>query len=66
MDEFNRYLEHLRTIDNAIVVNMFGDTDFSDSDFTDPTHLNIGGAAKFTEKVMCAVGHVIQNKVEVK
>lgn len=66
MDEFSRYLEHLRTIDNVIVVNMFGDTDFSDSDFTDPTHLNIRGAAKFTEKVMRAVGHVIHGKVEVK
>lgn len=60
MDEFNRYLDHLRTIDNVTVVNMFGDADFSDSDFTDPTHLNIGGATKFTEKVMRAVGHIIK------
>lgn len=50
--EFNRYLEHLRSIDNVVVVNMFGDTDFSDDDFADPTHLNIIGAAKFTEKFM--------------
>ena len=60
MDEFKRFLEHLRTIDNVTVVNLFGDTDFSDSDFTDPTHLNIGGAAKFTDKVMHAVGYIIR------
>ena len=62
MAEFNRYLDHLRTIENVTVVSMFGDTDFSDADFTDPTHLNIGGAAKFTEKVMNAAGHIIQER----
>ena len=62
MDEFNRYLGHLRTIDNVTVVNLFGDADFSDSDFTDPTHLNIGGATKFTGKVMRAVGHIIKGR----
>ena len=62
MDEFKRFLEHLRTINNVTVVNLFGDADFSDSDFTDPTHLNIRGAAKFTEKVMRAAGHIIKGR----
>ena len=52
--EFDKYLDHLRTIDNVFVVNMFGSPCFTDADFTDPTHLNIVGARKFTQMFMDA------------
>jgi len=58
--EFSEYLGHLATIDNVVVVNLFGSWQFTDEDFTDPTHLNINGAHKFTKMFMDVVGRVIE------
>ena len=34
---------------NVTVLNFFGSSDFSDADFTDPTHFNLEGARRFSE-----------------
>lgn len=55
MNEFKKYLRHLDSIENVTVVSMFGDPGFTDADFVDPTHLNIYGARKFTDRFMQCV-----------
>ena len=58
--EFNEYLGHLAAIDNVVVVNLFGSSRFADEDFTDPTHLNISGAHKFTQMFRDVARQVIE------
>ena len=58
--ELDAYLTHLSTIGNVVVINLYGNLQFTDEDFTDPTHLNINGAHKFTQMFMDVARHVIE------
>ena len=52
LNDLNQYLEHILSVcPNAVVINLFEDSSFSDDDFADPTHLNIHGANKLSQKV---------------
>lgn len=46
--QLNSFLSRCSNLANVSVVNYFGSSDFSDADFTDPTHLNIHGARKLS------------------
>lgn len=41
-------LARVRGLQNAVVLDYYGSADFSDNDFTDPTHFNVSGARRFS------------------
>ena len=43
------FLSELENLENVTVLNYFWSKDFSDADFTDPTHFNFSGARKFSQ-----------------
>ena len=45
------FLSRLDDVPNVRILNYFGSQKFSNSDFTDPTHFNLGGARKFSELI---------------
>jgi len=58
--ELEKYLNHLKTLDNVIVINFFRSPHFTDQDFADPTHLNIEGARKFTRMFVDSASQVMK------
>lgn len=46
--QLNTFLSRCSNLANVSVINHFGSSDFTDADFTDPTHLNIRGARKLS------------------
>ena len=46
--ELSALLARVRGLQNAVVLDYYGSADFSDNDFTDPTHFNISGARRFS------------------
>lgn len=47
-DLLANFLQQLSKIPNVQIINLFASTEFVDSDFVDPTHLNICGAQKLS------------------
>lgn len=43
------FLAGIRDVENVTVLDYFGLKEFSDVDFTDPTHFNLSGARKFSQ-----------------
>lgn len=54
--QLNSFLSRCANLTNVSVANYFGSSDFSDADFTDPTHLNIRGARKLSKLVKIEMG----------
>lgn len=54
--QLNSFLFRCSNLANVSVVNYFGSRDFTDADFTDPTHLNIQGARKLSKLLKSQFG----------
>lgn len=59
--EFDQFMKELEDIPNVCVENMFGDDRFVGADFVDTTHLNMGGASKFTQAMMKQIQYVFSS-----
>lgn len=46
--ELSVLLARVRGLQNTVVLDYYGSSDFSDNDFMDPTHFNISGARRFS------------------
>lgn len=49
--ELSGLLDRVRGLPNAVVLDYYGSPDFTDDDFTDPTHFNISGARRFSTRL---------------
>ena len=50
-EQLDSFLSRCANLANVSVANYFGSSDFTDADFTDPTHLNVHGARKLSKLV---------------